>query len=73
MKVDRKLYDGAEPYINSLPGAADLPSIAFGDSAAFRRSVPEDRQLLTAIEYIKKARNQREMLTLAAKEASSNQ
>lgn len=72
VKVDRKLFDGAEPYLSRYL-ERQISSIAFGDSAAFRRSVPDDRQLLTAIEYIKKARTQREMLTLAAKEASSNQ
>ena len=70
VKVDRKMYDAAEPYITrSLESR--LASIAFGDSAAFRRSIPEDRQLLTAIEYIKKARSQRDMLAMAARESNN--
>jgi carboxyl-terminal processing protease len=70
VKVDRKLYDGAEPYITRYIEQR-LATIAFGDSAAFRRSILEDRQLLTAIEYIKKARSQRDMLALAAKESNN--
>jgi carboxyl-terminal processing protease len=70
VKVDRKVYDAAEPYINrSLE--QQLARLAFGDSAAFRRSIHEDRQLLTAIEYITKARSQRDMLALAAKESNN--
>ncbi len=70
VKVDRKMYDAAEPYITRFL-ERQLATLAFGDSAAFRRSIPEDRQLLTAIEYIKKARTQREMLALAAKESNN--
>ena len=70
VKVDRKLYDGAQPYIDRTL-ERQLASLAFGDSAAFRRSIPDDRQLLTAIEYTKKARTQRDMLALAAREGNN--
>ena len=70
VKVDRKMYDLAEPYITrSLE--RQVATLAFGDSAAFRRSIPDDRQLLTALEYIKKARTQRDMLALAARESNN--
>jgi carboxyl-terminal processing protease len=70
VKVDRKLYDGAQPYIDRTL-ERQIASLAFGDSAAFRRSIPDDRQLLTAIEYTKKAHSQRDMLALAAKEGNN--
>ena len=70
VKIDRKLYDDAQAYIDrSLE--RQISSIAFGDSAMFRRSVSDDRQLLTAIEYIRKAPNQRAMLAMAAKEGNN--
>jgi carboxyl-terminal processing protease len=64
------MYDAAEPLINRTL-EQQLASLAFGDSAAFRRSIPDDRQLLTALEYIKKARSQRDMLALAARESNN--
>ena len=70
VKIDRKLYDGAQPYIDRTL-ERQVAILAFGDSAAFRRSIPDDRQLLTAIEYTKKARTQRDMLALAAKEGNN--
>jgi hypothetical protein len=42
-----------------------VASIAFGDSLAFRRNIDDDRQLLTALDYLKKGRTQRELLALA--------
>ena len=46
--------------------------IAFGDSAWVRRSVPEDQQLVTALDFLKKGRNQRELLAMAAREQGSS-
>jgi carboxyl-terminal processing protease len=70
VKVDRKMYDAAQPYIDRTLERW-VSTVAFGDSAAFRRSIPDDRQLLTALDYIKKARNQRDMLAMAAKESNN--
>jgi carboxyl-terminal processing protease len=70
VKVDRKMYDAAQPYIDRTLERY-VATLAFGDSAAFRRSIPDDRQLLTALDYIKKARNQRDMLAMAAKESNN--
>lgn len=64
VKVDRALYDAAQPLIDRTL-TLRIASLAFGDSAAFRRTVPDDRQLLTALEYLKKGRSQRELLAMA--------
>jgi carboxyl-terminal processing protease len=72
VKIDRKLWDAA-------PSLADrwleerLSRIAFGDSAWARRAIPEDRQLVTALDYVKKGRSQRDLLALAAREHARNQ
>jgi hypothetical protein len=50
-----------------------LASLAFGDSTVFRRTMDDDRQLLTALDYLKKGRSQRELLALAAKEPTARQ
>jgi carboxyl-terminal processing protease len=64
--VERALYDQAAPYLTRLLEFR-VAGLAFGDSAAFRRAVPQDRQLLTALEYLQKGRTQRELLALAAR------
>jgi len=33
--------------------------------------LPEDRQLVTALDYLKKGRNQRELLAMAARESKN--
>ncbi|MBM4185970.1 MAG: S41 family peptidase [Gemmatimonadetes bacterium] len=40
--------------------------LAFGDSASFRRAMPNDRQLRTALDYLKRGGTQRQLLALAA-------
>ena len=64
VEVERKLYDAAEPLVNRWIEQR-LASLAFGDSLAFRRNIDDDRQLLTALDYLKKGRTQRELLALA--------
>jgi carboxyl-terminal processing protease len=71
VKVDRKQFDAAEPLINRLLEER-VTRIAFGDSAWVRRSVPEDQQLVTALDFLKKGRNQRELLAMAAREQGSS-
>jgi len=72
VKVDRKLFDAAEPLVNRWIETR-LASMAFGDSTVFRRTMDDDRQLLTALDYLKKGRSQRELLALAAKEPTVKQ
>lgn len=44
--------------------------LAFGDSTAFRRSVRYDRQLNTALDYLRRAPSQRHLLALAPTEGN---
>lgn len=43
-----------------------VATLAFGEAAAFARTVQTDRQLSTALEYVRKASNTRELLALAS-------
>ena len=72
VKVERKTFDAAEPLVNRWIETR-LASMAFGDSTVFRRTMDDDRQLLTALDYLKKGRSQRELLALAAKEPTVKQ
>jgi carboxyl-terminal processing protease len=72
VKVDRALFDGAEPYINRYLEAR-VASLAFGDSAAFRRGIRDDRQLLTALDYLKRGTSQRALLALAAQSGTGSE
>jgi hypothetical protein len=62
--VDRALYDRAEPLINRML-EEQVSSLAFGDSTAFRRRIHDDRQLLVALDYLKKGPTQRALLAMA--------
>ncbi|HEX9892723.1 MAG TPA: S41 family peptidase, partial [Gemmatimonadales bacterium] len=70
VKLDRAQYDAAEPLITRWLEER-VARIAFGDSAWVRRALPEDRQLVTALDYLKKGRNQRELLAMAARESKN--
>jgi carboxyl-terminal processing protease len=72
VKVERKTFDAAEPLVNRWIETR-LASMAFGDSTVFRRTMDDDRQLLTALDYLKKGRSQRELLALAAREPTVKQ
>ena len=63
--VDRKLYDSGASYISRVLDNR-ISGFAFGDSTAKRRQVSDDRQLMKAIEILKKSTTTKEMLTLAA-------
>lgn len=63
--LDRALYDRAEPMITRML-EEQVASLAFGESAAARRRMNEDRQLQTALEYLRKGPTQRALLALAA-------
>jgi carboxyl-terminal processing protease len=64
IKVDRKQFDQATPLVDRML-AAQVARVAFGDSAAFRRSIPEDAQLRRAIELLNRSRTQQQLFTLA--------
>jgi carboxyl-terminal processing protease len=65
VQLDRGLYQGATRFVRRNLDQR-IASVAFGDSAAFKRGMAEDRQLLTALDYLKRGRTQRELLTLAS-------
>ena len=64
VSVTRQQFDaGAELIDRSLEQR--VASLAFGDSAAFRRSVKWDKQVQAALDYIERGRTQRQLLALA--------
>ena len=62
--VDRKEYDAASRLVDQMLGQK-VATIAFGDSTAFRRGIPEDVQLDRAIELLKKGQTQKDLFALA--------
>lgn len=62
--VERATYDAAEPFVSQFI-ERQVASLAFGDSLVFRRAIPRDRQLQTALDYLRRGRTQRELLALA--------
>jgi carboxyl-terminal processing protease len=64
VEVDRQLFDAARPTIDKWLSHF-VTRFAFGDSAAARREVPEDPQLLHAIELMKKGSTQKDLFAVA--------
>lgn len=63
-KVTRTQFDAGSRLIDrSLEQAT--ARLAFGDSLALRRSVDDDRQLATALDYLRRAASQRTLIALA--------
>jgi carboxyl-terminal processing protease len=65
--VDRALYEQAGPEVDRLLGNT-VARLAFGDSTAKRRGVPEDNQLVHAIDVIKQSSSQKDLFAIAARE-----
>lgn len=63
--VDRKDYDAGIKYVDRLLDG-NIASVVFGDSTAKRRDVLEDRQLVKALELLKKGPTTRDLLALGA-------
>ncbi len=63
--VDRKVYDAGASYISRIIDSR-IAGFAFGDSTAKRRQVSDDRQLVKALEILKKGTTTKELLTIAA-------
>ena len=61
--VTREQFDAARPLIDRLLEQR-IAALAFGDSAAFRRAVPEDAQVRAAIELLTEGRSQAELFAL---------
>ena len=64
IKVDRKEYDAAAPLVDQWI-STQVARLAFGDSTAFRRDIPEDPQLAKAIDLLKRGSTQKELFSLA--------
>ena len=63
--IDRKEYDAGSKYLDRLVDSR-ISMFAFGDSTAKRRQVSDDRQLLRAIEILRKGATTKDLLALAA-------
>lgn len=62
--VDRKQYDAAAPLIDRWI-SNQVAELAFGDSGAFRRQIPDDEQLQKAIQLLRKGTSQKDLFSLA--------
>lgn len=64
VNVTRAQFDAASGFVDRALEQR-VASLAFGDSAAFRRTTKYDDQLTTALDYLKRSGNQRTLLALA--------
>jgi carboxyl-terminal processing protease len=64
VEVDRQLFDAARPTIDKWLSHF-VTRFAFGDSAAARREMPDDPQLLRALELMKKGSTQKDLFAVA--------
>jgi carboxyl-terminal processing protease len=62
--IARKQFDDARPLIDRMLEQR-VAGLAFGDSASFRRFVPYDAQLRTAVDLLKQVQTQKEIFALA--------
>jgi carboxyl-terminal processing protease len=62
--VKKEMFDAARPTVDKWL-AHFVTRFAFGDSAAARREIPEDPQLLRAIELMKKGSTQKDLFAMA--------
>ncbi|MGQ0715182.1 MAG: S41 family peptidase [Gemmatimonadaceae bacterium] len=62
--VDREMFDAARPTIDKWLSHF-VTRFAFSDSAAARREIPDDPQLLRAIELMKKGNTQKDLFAVA--------
>jgi carboxyl-terminal processing protease len=70
LSVDPEAYRAGGALVDRLLEDRVL-EFAFGDSAAFRRTVPRDRQLQSAVEVLRGARTQTDVLARAAARPSA--
>jgi carboxyl-terminal processing protease len=67
--IDHAQYEQAGGEIDRLLGNT-VARLAFGDSTAKRRSVPEDNQLVHAIDVLKQSTSQKDLFVIAQREQS---
>ena len=68
--IDHAQYEQAGGEIDRLLGNT-VARLAFGDSTAKRRSVPEDNQLEHAIDVLKQSTSQKDLFAIAQREQST--
>jgi carboxyl-terminal processing protease len=64
VEVKKEMYEAARPTVDKWL-AHFVTRFAFGDSAAARREIPDDPQLLRAIELMKKGSTQKDLFAVA--------
>jgi hypothetical protein len=69
--VDRAQYAQAGAEIDRLLGNT-VARLAFGDSTAKRRSVPDDNQLTHALQVLKQSASQKDLFIIAQREQSNS-
>jgi len=67
--TDRKQYDAATPLVNRWL-SQQVARLAFGDSTAFRRRIPDDPQLRKALEILHKGQSQQDLFSIARADAT---
>jgi carboxyl-terminal processing protease len=70
VKVDKAQYEAGGSEIDRLIGSS-VARIAFGDSTAKRRDIPEDAQLRRSLDIIRGARSQNDLFTVAAAQTAA--
>ncbi|MBI1809841.1 MAG: S41 family peptidase [Gemmatimonadetes bacterium] len=68
--IDHKEWDAGIRYVDRALDAK-ISSLAFGDSTAKRRDLAEDRQLIKALEFLRKGTTTKSLLALAANTAAA--
>ena len=68
--VDHAQYDAAGPEIDRLLGNT-VARLAFGDSTAKRRGIPEDNQLVHALQALKQSASQKDLFIIAQREQAA--
>ena len=64
--VDRAVYDGAAPLVDRVLGL-EIARYVFGGDAEFRRTIKDDPAILVALDLLRGAGSQRELLERAAR------
>ena len=62
--VDRAQYNAAAPLVDRWIGG-QIAELAFGDSTAFRRQIPDDSQLQRAMDLLRKGATQKDLFSMA--------
>ncbi|MBX7117611.1 MAG: S41 family peptidase [Gemmatimonadaceae bacterium] len=70
IRIERSEWDAGRAYIDRLLGDR-IARRAFGDSTAARRNVPEDVQLMKAVELLRRGRTTAELIALGTTAAPS--